>query len=76
MQFPSSLNGYPVLAARVQDLNHPTQWCKVLVDRGEPWPDRYVVASWAPELGDAWTGGQYLVGASGAWKVFASPYKS
>lgn len=51
----SHLNGYPVIAFD----RHSRDYHTVMVDRGHLQPQRYVVATWWPALGDAWQWGHY-----------------
>lgn len=54
---PQQLNGYPVIAVVV---NHSGSRATVMVDRTSVEPKMpYVVASWWPELGKTWNGGDY-----------------
>lgn len=54
---PNTLNGYPVILAT----RHPS-CVTVVVDRKSDYPtlQRYVVATWWPDLGTTWSWGHYV----------------
>jgi hypothetical protein len=63
---PTSLNGYPVIGYR----SHANGYATVMVSRADM-HDRFVVATWYPELEKGWVWGHYWHNRTDADASFA-----